>query len=136
VINGDVKLPSQEDMKKVAAVDELNWQTRFGYDSKRVKGLVDFQVYCDGIAKIIGVMPPLRKLFFTKPWVWFKIMFGPFTMHQYRLVGPQADPKRAEEVFAKQPVGDLLETSITASYLMLAKFLSFFGFSRFKPNEF
>jgi len=135
-INGDIKLPSQEEMKCIAAADEQNWATRFGYDSKRVKGLVDFQLYCDGIANIIGCMPPLRKIFFTKPWLWLKIMFGPFTMHQYRLQGPQSDPKRAEEVYARQPLGDLLESSITASFLMTAKFLSTLGFSRFKPNEF
>jgi len=136
VQNGDVKLPSVEEMKRVAAEDECNWATRFGYDSKRVKGLVDFQLYCDSIANIIGCMPPLRKIFFTKPWLWFKIMFGPFTMHQYRLVGPQANPERAEEVYKRQPVGDLLESSITASFLITAKFLSMLGFSKFKPNEF
>lgn len=136
VVNGDVKLPSQEEMTKVADQDRLEWEHRFGYDAKRVKGLVDFQVYCDGLAKIMGVMPPLMHLFLTKPWLWFKIMFGPFTMHQYRLVGPQADPKRAEDVYSRQPVGDLLESTITASFLFTAKVLSLLGFSRFKPNNF
>jgi dimethylaniline monooxygenase (N-oxide forming) len=63
-----------------------------------VKGLVDFQVYCDGIASAIGVVPPLGRLFFTRPWLWAKVLFGPLTTHQYRLVGPGADPARAEEV--------------------------------------
>ena len=35
---------------QVAAADKLNWETRFGYDAIRVKGLVDFQLYCDGCA--------------------------------------------------------------------------------------
>lgn len=36
------------------------------------------------LAKLMGVMPPLGKLFFWQPKVWLKIMFGPFTMHQVR----------------------------------------------------
>lgn len=136
VINGDLKLPSREEMRRVAKEDQLNWESRFIHDYKRVKGLVDFQVYCDGIAKIMGVLPPLNHLLVTQPWLWFKIMFGPFTMHQYRLVGPSADPKRAEAVYARTPVGDLLETSITATFLITAKILSKLGFTRFTPNNF
>lgn len=136
VVNGELQLPSQEEMRKIAAEDQLNWETRFRSDAKRVKGLVDFQLYCDGIAKVIGVLPPLFELFFKKPSVWLHIMFGPFTMHQYRLIGPYNHPKRAEEVILRQPLGDLLESSITASFLVLAKALSLMGFSKFKPNNF
>lgn len=136
VLNGDMKLPSAEEMVKIAEVDRLNWEYRFGYDAKRVKGLVDFQVYCDGLAQIMGVMPPLFNLFFTNFSMWFKIMFGPFTMHQYRLRGPGANAKRAQEVYARQPVGDVLESTITASFLATAKILSMLGFKRFTPNNF
>lgn len=136
ITNGEIQLPPKEEMIRIAAADQKNWETRFGYDAKRVKGLVDFQVYCDGIAEIIGCLPPLGRLFFTKPTLWFKIMFGPFTMHQYRLRGPHADPQRAEAVLRRQPTGDFLESSVTVSFLFLAKFLSLLGFSKFKPNNF
>ncbi len=136
VTNGDIKLPSQEDMTRIALEDQAEWERRFGYDTKRVKGLVDFQVYCDGLAKIMGVMPPIRELFFNRPWLWYKIMFGPFTMHQYRLRGPGADPKRAEEVYKRTPTGDLLESTITASFLITAKILSLLGFKKFNPINF
>jgi len=131
-----VQLPSQEAMRAEAEADMANWTMRFKNDAHRVKGLVDFQLYCDGLAKIIGCMPPLRELFFKKPMVWLKIMFGPFTMHQYRLVGPYADPERAYEVYRRQPLGDLLESSITASFLLTAKVLSMLGFKRYTPNNF
>jgi dimethylaniline monooxygenase (N-oxide forming) len=136
VINGDLKLPSKDELKRVANEDRINWETRFIHDAKRVKGLVDFQLYCDSIAKIIGCMPPMNQLLLTKPWLWVKIMFGPFTMHQYRLVGPYADPERAEAVYKRQPIGDLLESVITASFLVTAKILSKLGFKRYQPNEF
>eukprot|EP01038_Epipyxis_sp_PR26KG_P007866 gene7866-10675_t len=135
-VNGELALPSKEEMAADACKDQKNWETRFGYDAKRVKGLVDFQVYCDGIAKVIDCMPPLRSLFFTNITIWTKIMFGPFTMHQYRLRGPHANPKRAQEVLKRQPLGDLLESTITASFLITAKVLSLLGFSKYTPNEF
>ena len=69
-------------------------------------------------------LPPLMKLFLTKPRIWWKIMFGPFTMHQYLLQGPFANPRRAALVYSKQPVGDFLECSITAAFLLTAKVLS------------
>lgn len=79
VIDGMVKLPSTPDMERIAKLDQANWEFRFGYDAKRVKGLVDFQLYCDDLASQYGALPPLRELFFTKPKIWWKIMFGPFT---------------------------------------------------------
>ncbi|CAM9573118.1 unnamed protein product [Phaeothamnion confervicola] len=127
VLNGDLSLPDSDTMCKTAAKDQENWEMRFGYDAKRVKGLVDFQIYADDLADIMGVRPPLRRLFFTNPKIWWKIMFGPFTMHQYRLVGPSANPKRAADVYERQPVGDLLESSITATFLITAKVLSLLG---------
>ena len=54
----------------------------------------------------------------------------------FRLVGPYADPARATEVYKRQPIGDLLESSITASFLITAKLLSLMGFRSFKPNNF
>jgi len=136
IVNKELALPSKQEMRDVAKVDRLEWEKRFAYDSPRVKGLVDFQVYCDGLAKIIGCMPPLYKLMFTRPYIFYKIMLGPFTMHQYRLYGPHAKPERALQIYDKLPVGDLLETSITVSFLVFAKFLSLIpGFGKYRPNE-
>lgn len=84
----------------------------------------------------IGALPPLSKLFFQKPLIWWKIMFSTFTMHQYRLEGPFANPRVAEKVYQKQPVGDFLECSITAAFLVTAKILSAIGFKDFTPNNF
>jgi hypothetical protein len=51
-------------------------------------------------------------------------------------VGPYADPDRAADVYQRQPLGDLLESTITASFLLLAKFLSLLGLRTFRPNNF
>lgn len=99
-------------------------------------GLVDFQLYADDLAKLMGVMPPLGKLFWADIKVWFKIMFGPFSMHQYRLVGPHATPDFSKSVLRRFPTGDILESTITASFLIVAKVLSLLGLKQFTPNNF
>jgi len=136
VLSGLVKLPSPCEMEKIAEQDRENWEFRFGYDAKRVKGLVDFQLYNDDLAGMMGMLPPLKKIFWQKPKLWAKIMFGPFTMHQYRLVGPYANPALAAKVYDKQPIGDFLECSITACFLVTAKVLSGLGFKKYTPNYF
>ncbi|CAN0435838.1 unnamed protein product, partial [Ectocarpus sp. 8 AP-2014] len=77
VVNGDLDLPCKAKMEKVALEDKAQYDWRFGYDAKRVKGLVDFQIYTDDLAKEMGVLPPLMKIFFQKPKLWMSIMFGP-----------------------------------------------------------
>lgn len=136
VINEELKLPGADEMRRVALRDQLEWERRFALDAHRVKGLVDYQIYCDGLAEMMGVMPPLAELLRTKPLLWLKIMCGPFTVHQYRLRGPYSDPVRAEQVLMRHPLGDLLETCITAFFLVLAKFLTLLGIPGFKPNSF
>lgn len=51
-------------------------------------------------------------------------------------VGPYANPAVAARVYEKVPVGDFLECSITAAFLVTAKLLSLVGFKDFTPNHF
>jgi hypothetical protein len=76
------------------------------------------------------------KIFLTKPKLWWKIMFSSFTMHQYRLQGPFANPAVAAAVYERMPVGDFLECSIAATFLATAKILSMIGFKDMTPNHF
>jgi len=136
VTDGQIELPPTEKMQQIAKKDECNWATRFGYDAKRVKGLVDYQLYLDDLAKEMGCLPPLTRIFFSSPRLWFKVMYGPLNTLQYRFVGPFQNLDRIKEVYAKMPVGDFLECSITTVFLITAKFLSLLGFKRFQPNNF
>jgi len=86
VVSGEITLGDEEALRCQAKKDQDNWDSRFGYDAKRVKGLVDFQLYCDDLAAQTNSLPPLMQLFWSKPRLWWKIMFSSFTMHQYRLV--------------------------------------------------
>jgi len=134
VTNGSLELPCPDTMRSIAEQDQAIYEWRFGYDAKRVKGLVDFQLYTDDLAAQTGSLPPLSKLFFSKPKIWWKLMFSSFTMHQYRFQGPYANPAVAEKVYEKVPVGDFLECSITAAFLVTSKVLSLIGFQEFTPN--
>ena len=85
VISGKGKLPSIEEQQRVVINDTKEWSSRFKYDTNRINSIVDYQIYCDSLAKIMGVMPNLIEIFFRNPYLWSKIMFGPLTTHQYRL---------------------------------------------------
>jgi dimethylaniline monooxygenase (N-oxide forming) len=136
VVSGEIKLPSSEELACIAKKDTANWEYRFGYDAKRVKGLVDFMLYTDDLARQTGSLPPLMKIFLSKPKLWWKMMFSSFTMHQYRLQGPYANPAVAAAVYERMPVGDFLECSIAATFLLTAKILSMIGFKDMTPNHF
>lgn len=49
---------------------------------------VDFVEYMDDLAKDIGVRPNLLWLFLTDYSLFKKVMWGPVTAYQYRLMGP------------------------------------------------
>ena len=134
VINDKIKLPNN--ITEVSKKDALEWDRRFCYDSNRINSIVDFQIYCDSLAELIGCMPNLKKIFFTNPYLWMKIFFGPFTMHQYRIEGPNSNIKRALSVYYKQPFGGFLEIIITFTFLIISKILSLFGWKQFTPNNF
>ncbi len=67
----------------------LNWGHSFRYvDSQRHTIQVDYVVYMDEIAKLVGVCPNIPKLLLTDPRLAMHVLFGPVTPYQYRLRGP------------------------------------------------
>ena len=86
VMSNKSQLPSIEEQQRVVINDTIEWSSRFKYDINRINSIVDYQIYCDSLAKIMGVMPNLIGIFFRNPYLWSKMMFGPLTTHQYRLV--------------------------------------------------
>ena len=54
--------------------------------------------YMDEIGNIIGVTPSLFYTLVTDPILWIKIVFGCWTPHQYRLVGPDAWSKARNQI--------------------------------------
>lgn len=56
--------------------------------SKQAPLQVDFVSYMDEIAGEIGVRPSLLWLFFTDYSLFKRVLWGPVTAYQYRLMGP------------------------------------------------
>jgi dimethylaniline monooxygenase (N-oxide forming) len=52
----------------------------------------------DEIAMFIDAAPALLYTFITDPILWFKLVFGCWTPHQYRLVGPDAWNKARSQI--------------------------------------
>ena len=86
IISSKCKLPSIEEQYTVAINDAKEWSFRFKYDTTRINSIVDYQLYCDSLAKIMGIMPNLTNIFFRNPYLWSKMMFGPLTTHQYQIM--------------------------------------------------
>lgn len=100
VVSGNVDLPPKDVMKSRAAVIKKKY-----LEVRLVKNqmLVFFPYYLAEIAYEYGVNPQGLKLFMTHgPKLWWRIMFGPYTSHQYRLFGPHAKPELAKEMILQK----------------------------------
>jgi len=121
VMSNKTQLPSIEEQQLDIINDTIEWSSRFKYDTNRINSIVDYQLYCDSLAKIMGVMPNLTELFFMNPYLWSKIMFGPLTTHQYklrRIIFLDSEINEATKIIIRQPYGNFLESIITASFLV------------------
>ncbi|XP_074492061.1 flavin-containing monooxygenase 5-like isoform X1 [Sebastes fasciatus] len=87
VFKGLKKLPSNQAMIK--AVDRDTKDIANTYIVSKLTPLqVDFVTYMDELAGEIGVRPSLLWLFFTDYPLFKKVLWGPVTSYQYRLMGP------------------------------------------------
>jgi hypothetical protein len=128
VMSDKIHLPSIEEQQRVVINDTIEWSSRFKYDVKRINSIVDYQIYCDSLAKIMGVMPNITAIFFRNPYLWSKIMFGPLTTHQYRMESGVNSRRSSDsiKILERQPYGDFLETVITSTFLIITKILTLF----------
>jgi dimethylaniline monooxygenase (N-oxide forming) len=103
IFNGDMELPGQEEMERVAAADFAAYREQFEENAVQIRSLVDYHRYMNGMAKIIGCFPPLSKYFFLHPKLWLQLMYGPTQATQFRLRGPGKKVKLAHEILRKLP---------------------------------
>jgi len=103
LIGGDRALPTVEEMRgDIALHAELDLR-QFPADAERVSALTDFFRFMDTLADAIGCRPSVRRTFFRDPRLAMKVLFGPLTGAQYRLVGPGADRKSARAAMRRMP---------------------------------
>jgi len=104
IFSGEMNLPSVEDMKSTIAEDMAHYKEQFEGNCERIRSLVDYHRYMNGMSKIIGCYPAITKYFFTNPKLWLHVMYGPTQATQFRLNGPGKKVKLAKEIIYKLPI--------------------------------
>lgn len=111
VVSGERQLPPTNVMAARIAADKESAFNEFGRDnangnsaSSGWKSVVNWIPYMDTIAREVGCAPSNLWLL-TKPYLAYKMCFGPMTVMHFRLRGPGAKPAMAEKVIRKLPVG-------------------------------
>jgi len=131
VVSGRIHLPPTEEMQEVALQQE-QWENSFFNMESRRPMLVNYASYMKDMASIIGCEPPMRKLFFTDPKLWWKIVTGQLTPLQFRIFGP-GSIKDARDRVMQIPTMPLPVLLYMASLYTISVSLSRVGFSQFKP---
>lgn len=136
IFSGRQSLPDTEAMER----DIHAWAQRdleqFPIDAARVGTLTDYFRFMHTMGEHIGCNPPLRRLFLSKPKIWARVMFAPLSPVQFRLVGPGASPRLAEEVLLAMPTMPKLILAYEFLILMTTKILGSLGMSRYRPTGF
>jgi dimethylaniline monooxygenase (N-oxide forming) len=95
VVGERVDLPSPVKMMEDAAAARNIFQSVRKFNNEM---LVTYSYYATMIANEIGVQPHMFKILQEDPQFWWKLLFHPFTMHQFRLHGIHAKPKVARDI--------------------------------------
>ena len=104
IISGEMKLPENEELLAAIEEDFKAYREQFEENAERIRSLVDYHRYMNGMARILGCYPPLTKYFFFHPRLWLHLMYGPTQATQFRLRGPGKKVKLAHEIILKLPV--------------------------------
>ncbi|MFH4973602.1 hypothetical protein AB6A40_000311 [Gnathostoma spinigerum] len=87
VFTGRCKLPSRKTMLDDIEEKRAQMQRRY-YKSVKHTVQVDYVLYMDEIAELIGCKPNLLKYLFTEPKFFFRLLVGANAPYVYRLCGP------------------------------------------------
>ena len=136
VVTGERTLPARDVMLAEIERDARLDFEQFPDDAHRLGALTDYMRFLDGLGQLIGCNPPLMRLFFTQPAIWAKVMFGPITGAQFRLVGPGATPESAAVALRAMPTMPKAVIACEFSILLLSKLLSLLGVQRLEPTGF
>lgn len=104
IFSGDMKLPGIKNMKMIIDEDMARYKEQFEGNAERIRSLVDYHNYMNGMANIIGCRPAITRYLFTNPKLWLHVMYGPTQATQFRLIGPGKKVKLAKDIIYKLPI--------------------------------
>ena len=137
--SGEKTLPEPAEFERVTCMDRASYLEQFEHNAHRVRSLVDYHRYMDGMASLIGCEPPLWEYFFLHFRIWLRIMYGATQATQFRLRGPGSKESLAREFLMRLPVSKL--THVVKSGLRGRVIYAFkalipkFGFSGLKGSQ-
>ncbi len=126
VCSGKKALPTHEKRIAITRQEREFWEQQF-YLAPQVLSLVNYCNYMDSMSKLVGCYPQVS--IFENPNLYFKLWFGPQFSAQYRLTGPHAKTKEAQEFLENFPI-PISKTKMFS--LMLIK--AFYEFVELFPN--
>jgi dimethylaniline monooxygenase (N-oxide forming) len=97
VFSNKVALPSRKKMMEAVECDKSRQHECYAKTSERITGLVNFVLYADELAKLAGVYPDNKKLFFKSPRKWWIAISSPYNNCQFLL----NEEKYHEEIFRR-----------------------------------
>lgn len=86
-MSGQISLPSKESMLERISSTKSAMKARY-VESTRHTIQVDYNVYMDQLAELIGCRPNIFKYLWKDPALGQKLLTGPITAYTYRLDGP------------------------------------------------
>lgn len=129
VLSGRVELPSAQVREVSIRADAERYKQQLGHSAQRVGILVDYAIYMDDLAKMLGCVPPFWRSFFLQPRIWLRLVYGALQATQYRLVGFGAKPDLARELLLKLPLAPF-NHMVKAGLLARLHYLLTLGFLR------
>src|SRR5262249_912302 len=88
-------LPSLPERTRITREDAAFWNNHFPFTSRPLRGLVDFPLYNDQVARLIGCRPRYWKLLLSAPRKWWLAVSSPWNGCQFWL----NDPSQHERIF-------------------------------------
>lgn len=135
VLAGKLHLPDEASMRVAIQADATQYnRTRANY-AERLNSLVDYHVYTNQLARLIGCQPQLWRLL-TKPKLLYLCLFGPYASYQYRLHGYGAKFDKAvaaAEQIPAVPADRVLQHVIVYAMKPWFHLFSWLGFRQMKP---
>lgn len=104
IFSEQMKLPDADSMRSIAREDFEQYRVQFEANAERIRSLVDYHRYMNGMARIMGCYPPITRYFLLRPRLWTHLMYGPTQATQFRLRGPGKKVKLAHEILRKLPI--------------------------------
>jgi dimethylaniline monooxygenase (N-oxide forming) len=103
IVKNNCELPEKESMKHEISSWRKLFIEQFENNAERLHSLVDYRIYMDSLAAELGCKPPLLYMFFFKPKLWRKVMYGPLQATQFRISGLGQKNELAEDILLKIP---------------------------------